>query len=431
MLKNNLKYIVLVILIAALFSFIAYSHNNTIKPHTTYFFKSYNQYSNNGKNNNVVKGVKTTLLSKVVLAKNINGVSFDTTPIVSGDVEYIGIMNRVNLTGGLYAIKRITGQVLWKDNFSNWDMTNPVVVPQMGLVFIGTGNKDHYGKVGNVSYRGTGNNYIYGIDLSTGKIVWRYKTLGENMPTPIYRDGVLYFVNGSRTFHALSAKTGKLIWKLNIGSIVSMSSPVMFGNNVYFGGSSPYAVFDVNVKTKSIAWKDTLKGITGALDDTTPTYSNGFIYTNATKLVNYKQNKGNEYLYKINATNGNIVWTIKEGYGVLNLPTDPMEGSVSTIVGNTLYTSSNAARELFAVNINTQKILWKFKVNSMVNAPFIIIKNLIYSITQSGNIYVLNVKNGQFIAKRTLGGPELASGLSFYSGKFYAATGNGNIYTFK
>ncbi|MCL4393128.1 PQQ-binding-like beta-propeller repeat protein [Patescibacteria group bacterium] len=431
MLKNNLKYILLVILLVIVLSLVANSNHSVIKPHTTYYFKNYKQYSNNGKNNNVVKGVKGTLLSKVVLAKNINGVSFDTTPVVSGDMEYIGTMNRTKLTGALYAIKRTTGKVVWHDSFSNWIMTNPVVVPQIGMVFVGSGNSKHYGKTNGVSFRGTGNNYIYAIDLGTGKIAWKYKTVGENMPTPIYKSGVLYFVNGNRTFYALSVKDGKLLWSLNVGSIVSMSSPVMIGNNVYFGGADPYAVFDVNIKSKSIAWKDTMKGITGALDDTTPTYSNGFIYTNSTKLVNYKKNQGNEYLYKINATNGNIIWKMKEGYGVLNLPTDPMEGSVSTIVGDVLYTSSNAARELLAVNTNTQKILWKFKVSGMVNAPFIIIKNLIYSITGDGNVYVLDIKNGEFIAKRTLGGPELASGMSFYSGKFYVATGNGNIYTFK
>ena len=432
MLKNNLKYIVLVIILVIALSITAsYINKSPIKPNTTYYFKNYEQYSNNGKNNNVVKGVKTTLLSKVVLAKNINGVGFDTTPIVSGDMEYIGTMNRTTLSGALYAIQRTTGKVVWHDNFSNEDMANPVVVPQVGMVFIGTGNSKHYGKSNGISYRGTGNNYIYAIDLGTGKVIWKYKTLGENMPTPIYKSGVIYFVNGNRTFYALTAKSGKLLWSLNIGSIVSMSSPVMVGNNVYFGGASPYAVFDVNIRSKSIKWKDTLKGITGALDDTTPTYSSGFIYTNATKLVNYSKNQGNEYLYKINATNGNIVWTIKEGYGVLNLPTDPMEGSVSTIVGDVLYTSSNATRNIFAININSQKILWKFKVNGMVNSPFIIIKNLIYSITGNGNIYVLSVKNGEFIAKRTLGGPELASGMSFYSGKFYVANGVGDIYTFQ
>ena len=154
MLKNNLKYIVLVIILVIALSITAgYINKSPIKPNTTYYFKDYKQYSNNGKNNNVVKGVKTTLLSKVVLAKNINGVGFDTTPIVSGDMEYIGTMNRATLSGALYAIQRTTGKVVWHDNFSNEDMANPVVVPQVGMVFIGTGNSKHYGKSNGISSR--------------------------------------------------------------------------------------------------------------------------------------------------------------------------------------------------------------------------------------------------------------------------------------
>ncbi len=408
-------------------------NTNTVKPDTTYYYNSYNQYSNNGKDNNITNGSEKTLISKVILEKNINALGFDTTPIVSGDIIFVGTMNKSDMGGSLYAIKRISGNILWNDNFSNWIMTNPVVVPSKDMVFVGSGNSINYSNINNtkVLYRGTGNNYIYGINLETGKIIWKYKTLGEDMPTPIYNDGVLYFANGNREFYALNSSNGKKLWSINIGSIVSMSSPVLIGNNVYFGGALPYKFFDINIKTKKIAWEDSFPKITGALDDTTPTYSQGYIYTNSTSLTNYSKNKGNEYLYKINASNGQIIWSINEGNGVINLPSDPMEGSVSTIVGNILYTSSNTTRKIFAVNIDTKKILWDFKVNGMVNSPFIVIKNLIYSITVDGNIYVLNIKNGKFVAKRTLGGPELASGLSFYSGEFYVTTGNGNFYIFK
>ncbi len=430
--KRTYLFYFFALVVLIIFS-ISYVLHNKVKPATTYYYKSYNQYSNNGKDNNVVTGSKKTLLSKVILSKNINSLGFDTTPIVSGDMEYVGTMNRTTLTGGLYAIKRTTGKVAWHDNFSNWIMTNPVVVPSKNMVFVGSGNSKHYGNIKNTNtlYRGTGNNYIYGINITNGKVIWKYKTLGENMPTPIYKNGILYFVNGNRKFYALNSTTGKLLWSISTGSIVSMSSPVLIGNNVYFGGALPYKFFDVNIRTKKIAWADSFPKVTGALDDTTPTYSNGYIYTNATVLTNYKNNMGTEYLYKINAKTGKIIWSLKEGSGVINLPTDPMEGSVSTIVNNILYTSSNTTRKIFAVNVDTKKVLWNFKVKGMVNSPFIVMKNLIYSTTVNGNIYVLNIKNGEFIAKRTLGGPELASGISFYSGKFYATTGNGNFYVFQ
>lgn len=435
MLKNKNYYILVVILfIIAIVGLDIYNSNSTkvIKPQTSFFYKSYSQYSQNQTNNNVVGNVNSVLISKVLMSKNINGENFDTTPIVAGDAIYVGTMNKANLSGGLLALSRVNGNIIWKDNFSNWIMTNPVVVPQINMVFIGSGNSIKYGP--NNSYRGLGNNFVYGINISTGAIMWKYKTLGENMPTPIYNNGILYFVNGNRTFYALDAITGKELWTLNIGSIVSMSSPILIGNNVFFGGSKPYKFFDVNIQTKSIKWAISFKNlpggvtITGGLDDTTPVYYKGYLYTNATMLKDYTTNSGYEYLYKINAGTGNIVWSLNEGYGVINELSDPMEGSVPTLKGNTIYTGSNTTRSIFAVNINTKKVDWSYKINGMINAPFIIIKSYIYAITGNGNIYVIDKSNGAFDAKRTLGGPEIASGLSFYSGKFYVTTGNGNFY---
>ncbi len=430
--NKKTKYIgIVLVIIIAIIVIVIIQKNTPIKPLTTYSYGNYNQYSNDGDNNNVTTEIKNNFISKVIKAKNINGFGFDTTPIISGDSIYIGTMNKSNMTGNLLSVNRFNFNVNWNDHFSNWVMTNPVVVASKSMVYIGTGNSIKYklDSKGNVLYRGLGSNYIYGISIDTGKIMWKYKTPGEDMPTPVYSNNTLYFANGNKEFYALNAQTGKLEWKINIGSIVSMSSLLLIGNNIYFGGASPYTFFDVNINTHKIQWSDVFPKITGGLDDTTPTYSNGYVYTNATRLTGQTlKNQGYEYLYKINASTGKIIWTINEGKGTINLPTDPMEGSVSTIVNNILYTSSNTSRRIFAVNVDTQKNLWSFGINSMINAPFIIKNNLIYAITTSGNIYLLNPLNGEFIAKRSLGGPEIASGLTLYNNHIYVATGNGNLY---
>ncbi|MCL4393038.1 PQQ-binding-like beta-propeller repeat protein [Patescibacteria group bacterium] len=440
---NNKKYIIGVILVVILVVIISVlTEKNTIsQPHTTYYTNNVSSAYGSKKNNSVVTKTKTHL-SKVVLKKNY-GLPFFSQPVVSGNYSFLDTANyfetygvsNPKYKGATVKIDNKTGKIVWRTDFPNLVMNNPLVISQLGMVIVSTGN-DAFFKTSKTTFnRGTGLSGVYALNINTGKIIWKFTiTNGQRKPTPTYKNGVVYTIGGNRMLYALNVNTGKMLWSLDYGSISSQAAPLLVGNNLYFGGSYPYYLFDVNIQTHKIVWKHNFKktGVNKGLDDVIPAYSNGYIYTDAAKLVNDKTNSGYEYLYKINAHTGSIVWSLKEGYGPLNLPHGAqMIGSVPTISGNMVYVGSTATQRIIAVNTNTGKVVWSTHSVGLNNKPFIVVGNYLYYDNGLGNIQVYNKNTGEYLATRTTGGKVAVGGIFYANGRFYADNLSGDFYIFK
>lgn len=104
------------------------------------------------------------------------------------------------------------------------------------------------------------------------------------MPTPSYYDGTVYIATGDKHLYGIDPDTGKEIWSLNLGSVVSMSAPNIEEDILYVGGSSPYVFFAVDLDAKEIKWKTHFEKVTSGLDDVPPVISDdGVVYTTGVK----------------------------------------------------------------------------------------------------------------------------------------------------
>ena len=445
MLMKNSTYryaIVIILIIIITFAIIQKTYFSTAPSfHSSYYTQNITSPYNNNSNNASTKKNKTTYLENVVLSKNYN-LPFFSRPVVTGDFSFIDTANyfatygvtNPNYIGYVVKINNDNGDIVWKSKLPNMIMNTPLVVPQMNMVFVGIGNDEFFYK-NNTLYRGTGTSGVYALDIQTGKILWKFSTIGQRKPTLIYNKGIIYSVGGNRILYAISAQTGKEIWSLDYGSITSQGSPVLVGNNLFFGGAKPYKLFDVNIDTHKIVWVDNLgstNGINGGLDDTTIASSSGYLYTMATKLVDYKTNQGYDYLFKINESTGAIVWRFNEGYGKMNLPNGAqMEGTVPTITKNNVYVGSTSAQKIFDVSVASGKKIWSQNAIGLNNKPFVIVGDNLYYDNGLGNILVYNRETGRYLAERTTGGQVAVSGITYSDGYFYADNSSGRFFVFK
>ncbi|MCL4494645.1 MAG: PQQ-binding-like beta-propeller repeat protein [Firmicutes bacterium] len=329
-------------------------------------------------------------------------------PAVVRGVVYVG---GIGTQPAVYALNAKTGKTLWKTPLDNQVMTTPVVVN--GEVFVGTGNHNfpvsHVPQYGTNIVRGNGPNAIYALSAKNGKIIWKHSTPGENMPTFVYRNNTLYSANGSDEVLALNATNGQTQWKLPIGSYVSMSSPELVGNLLYFGGAHPYAMYAINVKTHRIQWMHTFPHPLGGSDDVSPAVSGNNVYVDAVVAVH---GKPHEVFYAFNRQNGRLEWTFDEGTG--KIPHGPHGGprdeTVAPLVhNNTIYIGSPLNNILYALNSQNGQLLWKQQLNGTLMQSPIAHNGILYVGDTKGRFLAIQASNGKILGSRQFKGPFMPS----------------------
>lgn len=305
----------------------------------------------------------------------------------------------------IYALDAANGTLLWSRQLNNMSMTTPVVGD--GLVFVGSGNQlfqgNNLANENNLNatniVRGTGPNAIYALDAANGHVVWKFSTPGEDMPSFVLKGNTLYAANGNGTVYAFNATSGQLLWSLNIGSYVSMSSPVLGPNGyLYVSGAHPYQVYAINTATRQIAWQSAVPHVFGGSDDSSLAYAANMVYVEGTTG---SWTAPQSVLYAFNATSGRLDWMTQLGSGIL--PTD-IEVSAPTVVNGTVYVGSPVTDKEYAVNAHTGQIEWAFKAAGGISESAAVTSSALYVGDSAGFLYALNPTTGQELGSRFLSG---------------------------
>jgi glycosidase/outer membrane protein assembly factor BamB len=144
-----------------------------------------------------------------------------SSPAVTNESVYVG-----GLDGNLYALDAKTGEQRWKFSAKAPVFSSPAV--------------DH----GSV-YFGSIDSYLYSLDASTGELHWKTQTQGEIVSSPLVVDGKVIVGSGDSFLYALAAESGEVDWMyMAEGGI--QSSPVCNKDIVYIGsvteGNSAHAI---------------------------------------------------------------------------------------------------------------------------------------------------------------------------------------------
>jgi hypothetical protein len=133
-----------------------------------------------------------------------------------------------NGDGGIYAIKAGTGEKVWGFPLSKRGINSSVVVDG-NLVYASHSEENADGS--------TAMGRIVCLDASQvaegkPKEVWRVDGVQAGYASPSLYQGVLYHVDNSANLLAFDAKTGKPLWKYNVG-IAQRASPVVADGKVF------------------------------------------------------------------------------------------------------------------------------------------------------------------------------------------------------
>ncbi len=340
---------------------------------------------------------------------------------VAQGILYVGDDN-----GYTYALNAMTGKIVWAHYGWNMNMSNPLV--DGDRVIVSTGNAYfNYEKTmayvkGKPTVRGPGLNSLYALDRTTGKELWAYHTPGEIMPTPVDVDGFLYVGTGDGNVYKLDASTGELVWKTDIQSFVSMSSPAAGDGKIFLGGTYPNYFYAVDQQTGQITWKITIPGLVATgISDCTPAYADGIVVQEATIESGDTSNPVANVLLAMEAKTGQILWQ----HRMENGPVPPaMKTATPMIDGGIVYEGSPVTGNYHAFDLKTGKQLWTAHLGSQIRAGAAVLDGVAYVPYHSGDIAAIRISDGKILGQKHIGGsfgpssPVIVGGTLYVSNVF-------------
>lgn len=165
---------------------------------------------------------------------------------------------------------------------------------------------------------------------------------GSMAAMPEYHEGVIYFPSCDTHIYALNAETGRMIWKFRTGD-TAVSTPLVHHGRIYFGSHDKH--FYCTDFDGKLIWKKYL----GDIIVTYTTAVGDKIFTAAGRTFFCFSEKGDE------------LWKFVTGDGVFTSP---------TAVNGTVFFSSYD-KHVYALNIETGKLKWRFATGGPVGTPVV------------------------------------------------------------
>ena len=202
---------------------------------------------------------------------------------------------------------------------------------------------------------------LIGVDVTTGKPLWRVPMSGSAMPTPTIVDGLLVHHNGNGGLIALDPRTGRVAYRSVVKSIASMVGLLPLGNGlVVTAGIFPNRVFAFRASDGRIAWTYPFSSRDSGVGDCPPASDGTRVFGDyiAPPSANLEAGfgvPGVQRVYALAATDGAPLWNIALESGLVP-PRN--ETAIPLVVGNRLYVGSAIASTVHAIDTATGHVVW-------------------------------------------------------------------------
>ena len=300
-----------------------------------------------------------------------------STPPPAGGVAYVGSND-----GSVYAVNTNDGTQLWKAKTGGAVVSSPVVV-------------------NNTLYVGSRDRYVYALNASTGSLLWRTRTGNAIYSSPQIVNGTLFIGSADGTFYALNSSNGSIQWRFKTGSSI-LTTPAI-ASNVAYVSSSNGQLYALNAGNGRMLWHTLIRGSVFA----TPTVTNGIAYAGSSS----------GFVLAFNAGNGRVIWRFRTSGSVWVAP---------AVVNNVLYIGAGSGF-LYAINAQKGYLLWRYHTNGSIGTAATIDSNVIYVGSYDHNLYALDATKGSLIWHYQTGGHILSTPASA-GGVIYFGSDDRNLY---
>jgi outer membrane protein assembly factor BamB len=249
------------------------------------------------------------------------------------------------------------------------------------------------------------------------KIDWSVK-LGSTEKydyTPAVNEGFVYGANTEGEVTKIDIASGKAIWRVNVGEIIS--GGVGVGGGLVLVGTNQGSLYALDF-TGKILWKSILSSEILSV----PRYFDGNVIVRT----------GDNHIYGIDAADGNRKWVYER-----NTPSLTLRSSVGLVVDGGAVYAGFAGGKLAAIRADNGKLIWEAtvaqpkgvteieRIADITSLPFID-GPVVYAVAYQGRVAAVDRRSGEVVWNR-----EISSyrGLTAEDGKIYISHTLGSLYS--
>jgi outer membrane protein assembly factor BamB len=237
---------------------------------------------------------------------------------------------------------------------------------------------------------GSADGYLYCLNVKNGNLIWKHKTQGPVVASPLIAGGVVYCGGSDGLFRAVSLATGETVWAYAGVTGFVESTPLAYEGNIIFGAWDTF-LYAVDKQTGSLSWKwsngSPVRNLSPAA--CTPVGARGRIFVVAP----------DRYMTAIEASTGNTVWRsnahmVRETIG--------LSEDSSTVYVRTMNDSLFA----FASSSPQPKLLWSLRCMYGYDiAPSMPVEKngSIFFGTKNGLVYCIDARTHEIVGCRKIG----------------------------
>jgi len=300
--------------------------------------------------------------------------------------------------------------------------------------------------VGTTVIFGTGEG-ITAVDSRTGSEVWRFAGSPVSA-APAYWDGTLYAASENGAIYALNPLTGQQLWAYASGGPV-FSAPAVDESGVYFGSMDGF-FYALNPKTGQELWKFAVGGTSDPAAGIIRGFRSAPALSGSTLVFASSQSGGASAelsLYAVDKASGTLLWeysdwnqltapavadgvvyfggfgsfiglNLQDGSPVLRVETDIVL-TAPAVAGGLAFFGCDVGF-LYAVDLRSGEIKWRFNSGSPVVSAPAVSGNMVYFGSGSGTFYGLDIPSGQAMwifetGARIASSPLIAENAVFFS----------------
>jgi outer membrane protein assembly factor BamB len=329
-----------------------------------------------------------------------------SSPTVSGDWVFVGSGD-----GQMYVLDRHTGSVRWSANVASPVNSSPAVA--RGLVIFGARDGTFYAlDAGNGTERwrfdtgdlipwewgfegwdaytsspvivdsmvlfGAGDGYLYALELTGGRELWRFATEGRIRSSPAVADGVVFLGSADGRVYAVDLATGDERWRYEPEGVSHVSaefgfdrksiiaSPAVAGGTVYVGSRDGF-MYALDRATGELKWR--------------ADHSVSWAMSSPAVLDNvlFSGTSDGQFVHALDVVSGEESWRFDAAGYTWSSP---------AVAGNTVYIGDGGGY-LRALDRHSGDERWSYKVKDGVLSSPVVAAGVVYFGSDDGAVYAL------------------------------------------